>query len=674
MQQMILTKRFWRALLAFFILALILTLIAPHATRAADISPQRSLQAQVPAAGWHTLVWDRTADELLWLNATGLQYRLPRPKLPNEAPDALPSMRVSRNGKVMIVIATLTNGRMGLGVYDFATGVFLKVHEAQAEEEISVGGKFMDNYASTRMAVGLATLNFDSPAWRVIDFDLQTGDAVAQLNSTDPGFVAMGGLPEGPLFFPHVLYYGVDVDAGEEVVHVQLLPWFTEGAPSVPAFAWYPDGSAPGLTRSVVGSPYYLTNIDLHPLSGEAIYPYLDTTKPAVVPTGPGDPYNAIGRGYLASSPEAGVQILADGNYIHYSPQWVAGYSMIVFGRLQGETYRWNLAPLEPFSISPLPTNVSAVYGFSEGLLSVVNTDEITLTDVALTTVSLYKSTTPADLTILYAPPVGTAFALTAFTPPNTGSPAFTCEGAPRTRLALGSGARVTFTDGRPLRLRDNFGSSARVIFQMPEGTPFSIIGGPRCQNNFVWWQVRLGDGRTGWAAEGTTSSYFIEPYSGPITPPVTITPTAPAATGQILGVVWRDICDSVSWNGDFRSIPSGCGSVAPATIQANGLLEPGEPGIAGISVDLGSGTCPATGLATTTTRADGTYTFAGLSAGTYCVSIDSLSVQNSAILIPGVWTNPLSTSGGRVFRTVGLTAGGISSANTFGWDYQLLP
>jgi SH3 domain-containing protein len=93
---------------------------------------------------------------------------------------------------------------------------------------------------------------------------------------------------------------------------------------------------------------------------------------------------------------------------------------------------------------------------------------------------------------------------------------ALTClfDQAQPTRLAIGTRARVNFTNGMPLRLRAAPSLDAAEIQQMPEGTEFDVIGGPACANGAAYnrfWQVRLDDGTTGWAAEADQTSYFIE-------------------------------------------------------------------------------------------------------------------------------------------------------------------
>jgi len=53
-----------------------------------------------------------------------------------------------------------------------------------------------------------------------------------------------------------------------------------------------------------------------------------------------------------------------------------------------------------------------------------------------------------------------------------------------------------------------------------------------------------------------------------------------------------------------------------------NGARNGGEPGISNITVRLGTGACGSTGMATTTSASNGSFSFDNLPPGTYCVSI----------------------------------------------------
>ncbi len=97
-----------------------------------------------------------------------------------------------------------------------------------------------------------------------------------------------------------------------------------------------------------------------------------------------------------------------------------------------------------------------------------------------------------------------------AETSPSTSS---TCAARP-TRLTVGDYAKVLTN----LNLRLSPGIGDNWIMTMPAGTVVEIIGGPECvpygDGAYRWWNVRLSDGRTGWAAEAPIHGnyYFLEP------------------------------------------------------------------------------------------------------------------------------------------------------------------
>ncbi len=142
-----------------------------------------------------------------------------------------------------------------------------------------------------------------------------------------------------------------------------------------------------------------------------------------------------------------------------------------------------------------------------------------------------------------------------------------------------------------------------------------------------------------------------------------------------ISGKVWHDLC-AVPEHGYPPTPPPGCSDPGGdgLFLDANGILEPGEPGIPGVTLRLKAGSCAAgSDLMTAVTGPDGEYSFAGLAAGTYCVSVDALHDGNDLALIPGGWTYP--TRGGESVMTEIVLAGGEARADVnFGWDYQFLP
>lgn len=89
------------------------------------------------------------------------------------------------------------------------------------------------------------------------------------------------------------------------------------------------------------------------------------------------------------------------------------------------------------------------------------------------------------------------------------------CPEALAARLRPDITARVTYTDGTPLRVRQSPGKTAPIAGQLPEGTQMTVTGGPQCVAGGYWWNIRVtgGSGLEGWVLEGENGSYFVEPW-----------------------------------------------------------------------------------------------------------------------------------------------------------------
>jgi len=89
------------------------------------------------------------------------------------------------------------------------------------------------------------------------------------------------------------------------------------------------------------------------------------------------------------------------------------------------------------------------------------------------------------------------------------------CESAAsRSRLQVGMNATIL----RRLNFRSSPGIRDNWLLTNIPGTGVEVIGGPEClpywTGAYVWWQIRLSDGREGWSAEGSVHGtfYFMEP------------------------------------------------------------------------------------------------------------------------------------------------------------------
>ncbi|MBZ0300262.1 MAG: Ig-like domain-containing protein, partial [Anaerolineae bacterium] len=96
------------------------------------------------------------------------------------------------------------------------------------------------------------------------------------------------------------------------------------------------------------------------------------------------------------------------------------------------------------------------------------------------------------------------------------------CPGAPASRLKVGDSA-IVITDPDPLRARAT-PVDGEVVAQLYRDYRVSVVGGPVCADELLWWEVTLRDGSTGWVAEGTTDEYFLDLQAAGQTTPVDVT------------------------------------------------------------------------------------------------------------------------------------------------------
>ncbi|RLD00512.1 MAG: hypothetical protein DRI46_07345 [Chloroflexi bacterium] len=147
-----------------------------------------------------------------------------------------------------------------------------------------------------------------------------------------------------------------------------------------------------------------------------------------------------------------------------------------------------------------------------------------------------------------------------------------------------------------------------------------------------------------------------------------------PVTGGSVSGLVWHDLC-AVPY-ATPPSPPPGCIDLPGGGLGADGIYDPGEPGIEGVRVHLFTGGCPFDPVASSIpalTDSNGQYTISGVAPGTYCTVIYTGEIPNDTILIPGSWTYPPGGSD-HIEYEVTLGSGENVTEINFGWDYQFLP
>lgn len=142
---------------------------------------------------------------------------------------------------------------------------------------------------------------------------------------------------------------------------------------------------------------------------------------------------------------------------------------------------------------------------------------------------------------------------------------------------------------------------------------------------------------------------------------------------GSISGMLWHEVCEFTGGEaGEPVVLGTGCVQWGAEAWQfgPNQVHDAFETGWPGVTLHLGVGPCPSTGLAVAVTDASGVYIFNGLEAGTYCVSYSALTDGNDSILIPGEPTFPERGEAGSQ-RTIELSAGESKTGVDFGYAFQ---
>ena len=83
------------------------------------------------------------------------------------------------------------------------------------------------------------------------------------------------------------------------------------------------------------------------------------------------------------------------------------------------------------------------------------------------------------------------------------------CPGAPVSRLKVGDSA-IVIAGPEALRARAA-PVDGEVVDLLYRDYRLSIVGGPVCANDLVWWEVTLRDSQTAWVAEGDPEEYYLD-------------------------------------------------------------------------------------------------------------------------------------------------------------------
>jgi hypothetical protein len=152
--------------------------------------------------------------------------------------------------------------------------------------------------------------------------------------------------------------------------------------------------------------------------------------------------------------------------------------------------------------------------------------------------------------------------------------------------------------------------------------------------------------------------------------------PSVPVA--EVTGKVFHDVCRNTGDPYSPGLQPEGCVVGADGTAHGNGILDPGEVGIADVFVGISRNGCDGEPFAWSHTDDNGEFYFyvpAGSAEAPkgYCLVIRSNSEINAPRLGEGLWTWPWMYGEPVAKKNIWVIEGAANN-QVFGWDYLNLP
>ncbi len=503
------------------------------------LTQQTALAATpLPVSSWYAVTYVRNTDTLHWVSPQGEQASMPRPKLANEMQNPVTlRMEISPNGQYMVLMVSLNNGNLGIGFYDFVAGQFIQSHETQPNEALISSSRNTFSFSGGHFVTALR--NTVSGDWRIIVFETATGNAVDVLSRTSP--VLPQTFITNTSYYPVIASFTLDAGLGQNVITLQTVnndPTQT----MFPSFKWY-HNPVPALAAA----PVIPAALPYSPFAG---HDTLRTNGATVVTDFNGQPANNM-IGNIISTQYSVAQlpqpIVSSGAFTLNSPQWLNNGAWIGY-RVQNNVQQPHYAVTSSQSDTsvPLGPNIGAIHSTQDGFIAVNALDwqlyhstDLNMDAFAYQFGTMIFQSDGQPFSVVYTTPEGALFSLQSI--PTEAqlnvelgdnnaiqAPEQTCGSAPTPRLSLNEQARVTYSTGADLNIRT--APAGDYIMQILEGTVVNVVGGPSCADNYFWWNIQIQSENVtvgGWAAEGDSENYYLEPFIVELADPLTIEPTA---------------------------------------------------------------------------------------------------------------------------------------------------
>lgn len=468
---------------------------------------------ELAAAPWYMVLYNDTKGQLIWVNSEGVEAVTSRVAPPGDiqgGPDTR-SMTISPDGRYGIFSAPSPEGPLSLIFYNFERARPIKNYLADAGERVWLGpvgrgSNFTPD--STRVVVLFYTFDEHITDWRLVEFDVTTGEPLHTLKRSDTSFeVTMtgGGIA------PYVYF------AADDAYHFSMSAYAIEGQQTFDAYAWTPT------TGSILLLGPISSQFDVLPATGRILQSFHDEAQPFVTLPGPLPIFNAITQ---REGMTAGIERLVDDDSATLlDPKWASGGAWIAYQSIGLDESNWVVRPVDLDSPSshprPLPqqfygTSDGYVLSFDDRIFSA--STQVDGSDLHV----IYEAPEGNEVRVVYITPQDQTFApmTLAYRPPRTDPVALptetVCVGAPATRLAVGMTARTLSVPSMGIQAVTLYVEPNQTMtFGIGVGTEFVISEGPVCEGGALWWKTTImqgSDTTTGWLREGDATAYYLEP------------------------------------------------------------------------------------------------------------------------------------------------------------------
>ncbi|MBK9124306.1 MAG: SH3 domain-containing protein [Chloroflexi bacterium] len=356
---------------------------------------------------------------------------------------------------------------------------------------------------SRRLALGYMT----DEGWELVVIDIAAFAIAARITDRDP---QLGSVPRTPDSLPVPVDHRQGGTIGFTVYDLAV-----SRAASYPGFTW------DTLTGNLAPSPAYATPfVDVYPGSGEVIRAGTDERLPRTEAFLPDAHHNVLMRVNPLTSETAPFYLSPEHTLL--APRFVRGGVWIAVGTTDGFSETWTLIDRAGQPVAGMPENqrIYDVAGTANGLLYVTLNSDAAPMAVSLDLAGegapavLWTGTLSdlpprilwagsSDPTVLYWPDTLGAAAWSQLVEPLAPPPTLIAAGSVQDdALTIGGKATVATTNGDSLNVRSDAGTVYQIRAKARPGEVVDVLDGPRDADGFTWWEIRLTDGRQGWAVE----------------------------------------------------------------------------------------------------------------------------------------------------------------------------